>query len=165
MSEHFFLFGKIITRNIVNIEFDMVGGAVVDKIRYRIWRNLAASSRWIIYMMRIGMHYTYFYYELVLWCNSKDSYFKSTNNWITKYMKSFKLSKKPITSKKVNKLEEDQYRYHNFYSGFRHLLHNHHNFSFAGGDPLSRWGTLPPQHQHAFDKVSLPILIGIENTW
>ena len=84
----------------------MVERAVVDKIRDKRWRKLAISYLWILHMMRIGIHYTYFYSELRLWCNAKAYYLKASNQWLTGFMKMFKLSKNLITNKKVNNLEE-----------------------------------------------------------
>ena len=59
-----------------------------------------------IYINRMDIHYIFFDYELLLWCNTKDDDFKASNQWLTGFMKMFKLSKNLIANKKVNNLEE-----------------------------------------------------------
>ena len=52
-------------------------------------------------MTRIGIHSTYFYYELGLWFNAKSVDFKSIKQFLTKFMKRFKLYKNARANKNV----------------------------------------------------------------
>ena len=134
----------------------------IYKISNRIRRNWSVSSRWIVHIMRICMHYTYFFSELWFWCDVKDEDFKAIQLYLTTFMKMFNFSKKMLANKNIKKPLIGLMALSIFHSSFLHLSCTHHNFIFVEGYILSIWYIFYNEHICAADQVTLPIFLGID---
>ena len=79
-------------------------------------------------------------------------------------MQSYNFTKEKLSNKKVKNLEESIVRCQRFQTYFHHIICTKYCYHFDSNNPRCKYGYFPTHRQYSEYQVSLPLVIGFDET-